>query len=140
AMRMPPTTSLRRSCSAPSSTSPGSAATSRGGAGSSVSRPIWRSPPSAITRHRATPFDQAGALDEDDQDLASSDPAWRLAERDLVRPALIPLSPKRRAELVFSEVNGLTTAEVGRALGMSGVVMRAALHRGRSSSATALCE
>jgi RNA polymerase sigma-70 factor (ECF subfamily) len=62
---------------------------------------------------------------------ASSDPAWRLAERDLVRQTLLQLSPKRRAALVLREVYGLTAAEVGGIVGMSETAVRMALHRAR---------
>jgi len=81
-------------------------------------------------RRRAMLAGHAATLDEE-LGPASSDPAWRLAERDLVRRTLLQLSPKRRAALVLNEVYGLTTAEVGRVLGISGAAVRAALHRGR---------
>ena len=41
------------------------------------------------------------------------------------------LPPKRRAALVLREVYGLSTAEVGEALGMSEPAVRMALSRGR---------
>src|SRR5262245_51347641 len=79
-------------------------------------------------RRRATRAAHMGMLDEEQ---TGSDMAWRLVERDLVRRTLLQLSPKRRAALVLSEVYGLSAAEVGRALGMSGAAVRTALHRGR---------
>lgn len=81
-------------------------------------------------RRRALFARRDGVLDED-MAPTSSDPAWHLVERDLVRQTLLHLSPKRRAALVLNEVYGLTTAEIGLALGMSGAAVRAALHRGR---------
>lgn len=69
-------------------------------------------------------------LDED-RDPAASDPAWRLAERDLVRETLLRLPPQRRAALVLREVYGLPLAEVARALGVRAPAARMALHRGR---------
>jgi RNA polymerase sigma-70 factor, ECF subfamily len=71
-----------------------------------------------------------GELDEE-RGPATSDPAWRLAESDLVRRTLLRLSPKRRAALVLREVYGLSTAEVGATLGMSETAVRMALHRAR---------
>jgi RNA polymerase sigma-70 factor (ECF subfamily) len=62
---------------------------------------------------------------------ATSDPAWRLAESDLVRRTLLQLTPKRRAALVLREVYGLSAAEVGQALGMTETAVRMALHRAR---------
>ncbi len=81
-------------------------------------------------RQRTVRGGRTSALD-DGREPASSDPAWRLAESDLVRSVLLRLAPKRRAALVLREVYGLTAAEVGRALGMSEVSVRMALHRGR---------
>ncbi|HUY77082.1 MAG TPA: sigma-70 family RNA polymerase sigma factor [Ktedonobacterales bacterium] len=76
----------------------------------------------------ATPLD---ALLDAGRDPASSDPAWRLAESDLVRRTLLQLAPRRRAALVLREVYGLNAAEVGQALGMTAVAVRMALHRAR---------
>jgi RNA polymerase sigma-70 factor, ECF subfamily len=81
-------------------------------------------------RRRVLVGSRTSLLDEE-HDPASSDPAWRLAERDLVRQTLLQLAPKRRAALVLREVYGLTAAEVGRALGMSEPAVRMALHRAR---------
>jgi RNA polymerase sigma-70 factor (ECF subfamily) len=65
------------------------------------------------------------------QGPVTSDPAWRLAESDLVRRTLLQLTPKRRAALVLREVYGLSAAEVGEALGMTETAVRMALHRAR---------
>lgn len=62
---------------------------------------------------------------------SASDPAWRLAERDMVRSVLLALTPQRRAALVLREVYGMSAAEVGRILGISDVAVRMALHRAR---------
>jgi RNA polymerase sigma-70 factor (ECF subfamily) len=71
------------------------------------------------------------SLLEEDHEPAGGDPAWRLAESDLVRRTLLRLSPRRRAALVLREVYQLTSDEVGHALGMSTAAVRMALHRGR---------
>jgi RNA polymerase sigma-70 factor (ECF subfamily) len=68
---------------------------------------------------------------EDAPPPSGSDPAWRLAESDLVRRTLMELPPKRRAALVLREVYGFSSAEVGKTLGMTEVAVRMALHRGR---------
>ncbi len=68
---------------------------------------------------------------EEEHEPVGGDPAWRLAESDLVRRTLLQLSPKRRAALVLREVYELTSKEVGHALSMSGASVRMALHRGR---------
>lgn len=60
-----------------------------------------------------------------------SDPARRLAERDLVRATLQRLNPRRRAALCLREVYGLSCAEVARALGISEPAARMALSRAR---------
>lgn len=70
------------------------------------------------------------ALDEE-RGPASSDPAWRLAESDLVRHVLLQLTPQRRAALVLREVYGMSAAEIGHILGVSDVAVRMALHRAR---------
>jgi RNA polymerase sigma-70 factor (ECF subfamily) len=62
---------------------------------------------------------------------ASSDPAWRVVERDLVRAALDALPARRRAALTLREVYGLSTAEVARALGVSEAAARVTLSRAR---------
>jgi RNA polymerase sigma-70 factor (ECF subfamily) len=68
---------------------------------------------------------------EDRYDAASSDPAVRLAERDLVRETLLQLPPKRRAALVLREVYGMSASEAGKILGVSEAAVRMALYRGR---------
>src|SRR5258708_17970371 len=68
-------------------------------------------------------------LDEE-RGPATSDPAWRLAERDLVRQVLLQLSPKRRAALGLREGYGLSAAEAGRALGLSEGAGRMTRHLG----------
>lgn len=65
------------------------------------------------------------------EEPAMSDPAWRVAERDLVRAALDGLSPQRRAALVLREVYGLSCAEVAQALGVSDAAARMSLSRAR---------
>jgi RNA polymerase sigma-70 factor (ECF subfamily) len=62
---------------------------------------------------------------------ASSDPAWRLAERDLVRETLLDLPPRQRAGLVLREVYGLTCEEVALALGVSHAAAKMLLCRAR---------
>jgi RNA polymerase sigma-70 factor (ECF subfamily) len=60
-----------------------------------------------------------------------SDPAGRLAERDLVRATLQRLNPQRRAALCLREVYGLSCAEVAKALGVSDAAARMTLSRAR---------
>lgn len=60
-----------------------------------------------------------------------SDPAGRLAERDLVRATLQRLNPQRRAALCLREVYGLSCAEVAKALGVSEPAARMTLSRAR---------
>ncbi|HEY7781270.1 MAG TPA: sigma-70 family RNA polymerase sigma factor [Ktedonobacterales bacterium] len=64
-------------------------------------------------------------------DPASSDPAWRLAERDAVRATLLDLAPRQRAALVLREVYGLSCVEVGQTLGISTAAAKMALLRAR---------
>jgi RNA polymerase sigma-70 factor (ECF subfamily) len=71
------------------------------------------------------------ALDAETGHPASSDPAWRLAERDLVRQTLLELSPRQRAGLVLREVYGLTCEEVAQALGVSRAAAKMLLCRAR---------
>lgn len=66
-----------------------------------------------------------------EQQPASSDPAWRVVERDLVRAAMDVLPARRRAALTLREVYGLSTAEVARALGISEASARMTLSRAR---------
>ncbi|MGO8947588.1 MAG: RNA polymerase sigma factor [Ktedonobacterales bacterium] len=81
-------------------------------------------------KRRSSLVGSAEPLD-DRQDVASSDPTWRLAERDLVRETLLQLPPKRRAALVLREVYGMSASEAGKILGMSQAAVRMALYRGR---------
>jgi RNA polymerase sigma-70 factor, ECF subfamily len=81
-------------------------------------------------KRRSRQGDLLSALDEE-HEPAGGDPAWGLAESDLVRRTLLRLSPKRRAALVLREVYELTSEEVGHILGMSATSVRMALHRGR---------
>lgn len=80
---------------------------------------------------RRAPLAGGPSWPDSEHDPASSDPAGRLAERDLVRQTLLQLSPKRRAALVLREVYGLTAAEAGQVLGMTETAVRMALHRAR---------
>jgi RNA polymerase sigma-70 factor (ECF subfamily) len=66
-----------------------------------------------------------------EQQPASSDPAWRVVERDLVRAALDALPARRRAALTLREVYGLSCAELARALGVSDAAARVTLSRAR---------
>lgn len=81
-------------------------------------------------RRNRSHSDGAAALVEE-RGPAVSDPAWRLAESDAVRRTLLRLSPGRRAALVLRELYGLSSAEVGQALGMSAATVRTTLHRAR---------
>lgn len=73
---------------------------------------------------------------EDAPETSGGDPAWGLAESDLVRRILLELPPKRRAALVLREVYGFSSAEVGKTLGMTEVAVRMALYRGREQFRT----
>jgi RNA polymerase sigma-70 factor, ECF subfamily len=82
-------------------------------------------------KRRSLPGASPATLDEDNGP-ATSDPAWRYAESDLIRSILLQLSPQRRAALVLREVYGLSAAEVGQALDISDSALRMTLHRARS--------
>src|SRR5260370_25295980 len=69
-------------------------------------------------------------LDEE-RGPATSDPAWRLAERDLVRQVLLQLSPKRRAPRVRRAGDGLGSARARRGLGTTRGAARLPLRPGR---------
>jgi RNA polymerase sigma-70 factor (ECF subfamily) len=71
------------------------------------------------------------AIGEREGHPASSDPAWRLAERDLVRQTLFDLAPKQRAALVLREVYGLSCEEVAQTLGISRDAAKMLLSRAR---------
>lgn len=81
-------------------------------------------------QRRAQPVGAAVALSEDNSP-ASSDPAMRFAERDLVREILQELPPRRRAALVLREVYGLSADEAAQALGMTREAVKMALYRAR---------
>ncbi|HEX3271283.1 MAG TPA: sigma-70 family RNA polymerase sigma factor [Ktedonobacterales bacterium] len=61
----------------------------------------------------------------------ASDPARHFAESEVVRQVLLQLPSRRRAALVLREVYGLSTAEVGKVLGMSETAVRMAISRAR---------
>lgn len=67
-----------------------------------------------------------------ENDPASSDPAGRFAERDLVRQTLLELSPQQRAALVLHEVYGLSCKEIGATLGISFDAAKMTLYRARA--------
>jgi RNA polymerase sigma-70 factor (ECF subfamily) len=79
---------------------------------------------------RAAPLSDISLLTGDDVPGAS-DPARRVVQSELVRQVLLQLPPKGRAALVLREVDGLSTAEVGEALGMSETAVRMAISRAR---------
>lgn len=64
-------------------------------------------------------------------DPAQSDPAWRLAERDLVRETLLALPARERAALALREGQGLSCDEVAQALGVTPAAARTFLWRAR---------
>jgi RNA polymerase sigma-70 factor (ECF subfamily) len=80
-------------------------------------------------KRQTSPLSDIGALSNDAP--GASDPARCFAESELVRQILLQLPPKRRAALVLREVYGLSTAEVGVALGMSETAVRMAISRAR---------
>jgi RNA polymerase sigma-70 factor (ECF subfamily) len=80
---------------------------------------------------RRSPLGQRVPMPDDDAGPATSDPAWRLAEADQVRDALLQLSPKRRAALVLREVYQFSAAEIGAMLGMREAAVRMTVHRAR---------
>jgi RNA polymerase sigma-70 factor, ECF subfamily len=79
---------------------------------------------------RAVPLSDISLLTGDDAPDAS-DPARRFAQSELVHQVLRQLPPKGCAALVLREVDGLSTAEVGEALGMSETAVRMAISRAR---------
>jgi RNA polymerase sigma-70 factor (ECF subfamily) len=85
-------------------------------------------------KRQAPPLSVIGALSDDMPD--SSDPARHFAESEAVRQILLRLPPRRRAALVLREVYGLSTAEVGAALGMSETAVRMAISRAREQFRT----
>ena len=56
-----------------------------------------------LTRRKKAPIGAADPLDEAFEPSVS-DPAWRLAERDLVRETLLELPPRARSLLILREV------------------------------------
>lgn len=66
-----------------------------------------------------------------DQEPSSSDPAWRVVQRDLVRAALDALPPRRRAALTLREVYGLSCAEIAGMLGTTESSVRMTVSRAR---------
>ena len=66
---------------------------------------------------------------DDDFDAPAPEPADRATERDVGR-ALDLLAPGQRAVVAAISVDGRTIGETARALGMSDVAVRVALHRG----------
>jgi DNA-directed RNA polymerase specialized sigma24 family protein len=61
-----------------------------------------------------------------------SDPAWRLAERDLVRETLLEMPPRARSLLILREVSGFSAEEAAQTLGMSLSAAKVALWRARA--------
>lgn len=64
-------------------------------------------------------------------ELASGDPAHRLAENDAIRRTMLDLPPRQRAAIVLCDVYGLTSAEAAAALGLSHGSLKMSLWRGR---------
>ncbi len=83
-------------------------------------------------RRRATPAGTPSTL-SDEGGPASSDPAWRLAERESVRATLMGLPPRQRAALVLREVYGFSGEQIAAALGISEGAVKMLLSRGRES-------
>ncbi len=81
-------------------------------------------------RRRASPVGSASRLEGWD-DPASSDPARRIVERELVRQTLLDLPAKQRAMMVLRDVYGLSFEEIGALLGMSADATKMALSRAR---------
>ncbi|HKD74901.1 MAG TPA: sigma-70 family RNA polymerase sigma factor [Ktedonobacterales bacterium] len=82
-------------------------------------------------QRRSAPVGAAKPLDDEDE-LSSSDPTVRYAERDLVRQTLQAIPAKRRAALVLREIYGLSIEEIGHTLGMSPDAVKMALYRARA--------
>jgi RNA polymerase sigma-70 factor, ECF subfamily len=85
-------------------------------------------------KRQAAPMSSMSALPNDAP--GASDPARHFAESEVVRQILLQLPPRRRAALVLREVYGLSTAEVGAALGMSETAVRMAISRAREQFRT----
>ncbi len=71
-----------------------------------------------------------------EQEPSSSDPAWHVAQRDLVRAALDALPPRRRAALTLREVYGLSCAEIAGMLGTTESSARMTVSRAREQFRT----
>ena len=84
-----------------------------------------------LTRRKKAPIGAAGPLDEAFEPSVS-DPAWRLAERDLVRETLLELPPRARSLLILREVSGFSAEEAAQTLGMSLAAVKVALWRARA--------
>jgi RNA polymerase sigma-70 factor, ECF subfamily len=83
-------------------------------------------------RRRATQGGGYAPLTEEDGP-ATSDPAWRLAQREGVRATLMALPARQRAALVLREVYGLSGEEIAAALGISTGAVKMLLSRARES-------
>ncbi len=81
-------------------------------------------------RNRTSPARNTVALDGE-HDPASSDHAWRTAERDAIREALQAMPTRQRAALVLREVYGLSGEEVAAALSVSHAAAKMLLSRAR---------
>ncbi|HEY7022210.1 MAG TPA: RNA polymerase sigma factor [Ktedonobacterales bacterium] len=84
-----------------------------------------------LARRKKAPVGAAGPLDEAFEP-SMSDPAWRLAERDLVRETLLELPPRARSLLILREVSGFSAEEAAQTLGMSLSAVKVALWRARA--------
>jgi RNA polymerase sigma-70 factor (ECF subfamily) len=84
-----------------------------------------------LARRRKAPIGAAGPL-EDDFEPSVSDPAWQLAERDLVRETLLEMPARARALLILREVSGFSAEEAAQTLGMSLAAAKVALWRARA--------
>ncbi len=75
-----------------------------------------------------TPVGAAQPLD-DELEVACSDHAAGLGDREIVAQTLATLPPKQRALLILREVYGFSTEEAGRMLGLSQAAARRMLSR-----------
>lgn len=67
----------------------------------------------------------------EEQSPAVSDPAWHIAERDVIHQTLLRLPANMRAALVLREVYGLPLEEVARTLGITHAAAKMTLSRAR---------
>lgn len=79
---------------------------------------------------RASPIGAATPFDED-FGPATSDPARRVVESEMVRQTLQALSPKRRATLVLREVYGMSAGDISQILNMTTNAVKTTLCRAR---------